>query len=1044
MKESPNIAGQLARFSLNRRVTVLVLLLSILVVGIIAALGIPQELFPRGYEPKFLRVYVPWRDAPAQEVLDKITEPLEEELSTVKDLVHINTYSSQRDANVFLTFKQNVDIDVAYREVRDRVERARLRFPDDVEQVFIAKDDPDSIPVAVLGLSIDPSVTDYYTLIDKHIVQPLKRLDGVANVTTDGILEKEIIIEIDKEKADAHGLNIYEMAQDLGSDNFTLASGNVRQSGKKYLLRSVATFTSMTEIENRPVNEFLRLKDIANIKYEEPDKDFAVRVNGNQAVAVVIYKEGEANTVEICEKLTIAIEEMKANPIFDGTLMEMFFNQGRVVQSSITNLVIGGEIGGVFAVLVLFIFLRRFRMTLIVSASIPLSLLIALTFMFFAEESLNMITILGLVICVGLLVDNSVVVAENIYRHIQDGMPRREACIYGAQEIALAITMATLTTVIVFLPVALVEGEGQFFLMRLALPISASLIASLVVALVFIPVSVYFTSKGALNPQPNRVQRTVSSIYEHTITPLSHWYHDVLALFIKHRMDLVVIIIALFGLTFGVISKQIKVVANQEEDQTAFRIGVEMPRNSNFEETSDVFARLEQVMKDMKEELKLKGFMFVHFDRGGRLEGWLDPEQDYSLSAQEMMDYVVKKFPVIPGVKFETGRESQMEEAKGKSVYVINLEGEDPNQLASLAEDLEPRFLSLPGVLGIRTGNERPPNELALVVDRERASASNVNPDFISGVVGYALRGRQLPRFNYEGREIPVSVRFPEEDRQGLSQLANFKVPTMTGDALPLSALTDVKMLQVSSGIFRKDKKTTHSMTFDLKEETAPETHERIEQLKKSIDLPEGISFGSWGSNEATTKEIDSLKFAALMSVVFIYLLMGFLFESFILPLSIILTIPLASIGMVWSHFLTGKDIDMLGFVGAILLIGVVVNNGIVLIDYINQLRERGMERGAAIAKAAERRFRPIVMTALTTIIGMIPLTVSKPSEIGLSYKSFGLTLIGGMTTATLLTLLVIPIFYTFFDDLRTFLATLASRHLTGERNATVNVKTAS
>lgn len=1049
MTPSKSLSSHLAEFSLDRRVTVLVILLSIFVIGLIATLGIPRELFPRGYEPKFLRVYVPWRNAPAEEVLDKITQPLEEELSTVKDLIHINSLSSQRSANVYLSFKQNVDIDIAYREVRDRVERARLQFPDDVEQVIIAKDDPDSIPVAVIGLSIDPSVTDYYTLIEKHVINPLKRLDGVANVIADGIIEKEILIELDKEKADGHGLNIYEMAQDLGNDNFTLASGNVRQAGKKYLLRSVATYQTISEIENRPVNPSLRLKDIARIKYEEPEKNFAVRVNGNPAVAIVIFKEGDANTVDICRRLAEEVELMKASPIFDGTLIEMFFNQGRIVQSSITNLITGGEIGGVFAILVLFLFLRRFRMTLIVSASIPLSLLISLTVMYFTGESLNMITILGLVICVGLLVDNSVVVAENIYRHLQDGRPRREACVEGAREIALAITMATLTTVVVFLPVALVEGEAQFFLMRLALPISVSLIASLLVALIFIPVSVYLTSpadgddEATPSRQPNRVQAGIEILYHRTITPLSHVYTRILQFFLTRRMDLVILIIALFGLTFGVISRQINVAPNQEEDRVSFQIGVEMPRNANFKDTAQLFTRLEDVMKQMKEELHLKGFMFVHFERGGRVEGWLEPEQKYTMSAPEMIDYVVNAFPEVPGVKYQTGRESQIEEAKGKTVYVVNLEGDDPNQLAEIADSLESRFLAVPGVVGVRTGNERPPNELALVVDRDRANASGVNPDFISGVVGNALRGRALPRFHYEGREIPVKVRFAEEDRQSLRDLANFKVPSSSGEALPLSALTDVRMLQVSSGIFRKDKKTTHSITLDLMEDTAEETREALSAAKKSIDLPEGVSFGAWSGDEALNEEIENLKFAALMSVVFIYLLMGFLFESFILPLSIILTIPLASIGMVWIHFLTGKDIDMLGFVGAILLIGVVVNNGIVLVDYINQLRERGYERSQAIKQAAERRFRPIIMTALTTIIGMIPLTVSKPNEMGLSYKSFGLTLIGGMTTATLLTLLVVPLFYTFFDDLRHYLSAVASRFLTSGNASTLPLSSA-
>lgn len=1036
MKEKKSIAAALAEFSIRRKVTVIVALMTILVVGGIAGQNIPQELFPRGYESKFLRVHVPWRDAPAQEVLEKITLPLEEELSTIKDLVGINSYSSQRSANVFLQFKQNVDVNVAYREVRDRIERAKLRFPDDVERTFIGRDDPDSMPVAILGLSIAPSVIDYYNLVEKKVVRPLKRMDGVANVNTDGILEKEIIIEVDKERTDAHGLNIYQMAQELTGDNFTLASGHVRQAGKKYLLRSVATYKTLHEIENRPITERLRLKDIATIRYEEPERNFAVRVNGNPAVAVVIFKEGDANTVEICNRLEAEVEQMKESPLFDDIQMELFFNQGRLVQSSIHNLVTGGQIGGIFAAMVLFLFLKRFRMTLIVSASIPLSLIISLTVMYFTGESLNMITLLGLVICVGLLVDNSVVVAENIYRHVQDGLPRFQACVQGAKEIALAITMATLTTVIVFLPVALVEGNSQFFLMRLALPISISLLASLLVALVFIPISAYTTlghnsktSKPSVK-KSGPMEKTLNAVYYRTIDPIGRFYNKTLAFFLQRRLDLVMLIIGLFALTFGLVSGQIKVSMNQEEERTSFQIGVKMPENSNFKETSELFGQLEEVMKQKQKELGLEGFMFVHFDRGGRVDGWLDPDHNSPLTAGEMVDQIIKAFPKPPGVQFETGRESQVEEAKGKTVYVLNLEGNDSDQLHQLAEELKPLFLEVPGVLGARSGSERPPNELALVVDRERTNAGNVNPEFIAGVVGYALRGRSLPRFHFEGREIPVLVRFPEEDRDNLSTLANFRVPTMTGNALPLSALTTVKKLQVSGGIFRKNKKTTHTITLDLKEDNAAQTRERLAVLQQSIDLPEGISFGGSSGDEAFQQELANLQFAALLSVVFIYLLMGFLFESFILPLSIILTIPLASIGVVWIHFIAGKDLDMLGFVGAILLIGVVVNNGIVLVDYVNQLRQRGLERTAALKQAADRRFRPILMTALTTIIGMIPLTISKPSELGISYKSFGLTLIGGMTTATLLTLLVIPLFYTFFDDLRKYLAGCLRRFL--------------
>jgi len=322
------------------------------------------------------------------------------------------------------------------------------------------------------------------------------------------------------------------------------------------------------------------------------------------------------------------------------------------------------------------------------------------------------------------------------------------------------------------------------------------------------------------------------------------------------------------------------------------------------------------------------------------------------------------------------------------------------------------------GVIGIRSGEDPSPSEMALVVDRDRANASSVNPEVIAGLVGYALRGSSLPKYNQDGREIPVRIRFQESDRESLTDLSGFQIPVEGGGAVPLSSLISPKVLNTPKNIFRTDKRISRTLTVELKKEGAKDARDRLMALQRQFLLPEGVSF-SQTRVKTQAEEISSIMFAAGLSVMFIYLLMGFLFESFILPLSIICTIPLGAIGVSWIHYLTGKDLDFLGLVGAILLIGVVVNNGIVLIDYVIRLRAEGMERAQALLTASERRFRPIAMTALTTIIGMIPLTFAPPSRLGISYKSFGLTLIGGMTTATILTLLVVPVFYTFFDDAR-------------------------
>jgi HAE1 family hydrophobic/amphiphilic exporter-1 len=1022
-----SVTGLLTRFSLDRRITVLVFLMTIVVVGVIASLGIPLETFPRGFEFPAVQVSVPWKDAPAQAVMDKITLPLEEELSTVRNLDGLNSWTRTGNTGVFVRFKQGTDMDVAYREVRDRVERARMLFPEDVDRTFIFKQDMSGIPLLAIGVAVDPDIRDYYNLIQKEIVLPLSRIDGVASVDAQGLIEKEVLIEIDKGLSDAHGLNIYQLGQDLGGDNFTMASGTVRDAGKKFLLRSVATYKSIEELEDRPVSPTARLKDIATISYAPPDYKFAVRVNGKQAFALIVKKEGDANTVDVCREVRVALDKLKDNPRLGSSVeMAAFFDQGLVIEDSLSNLIKSGRLGGLLAAAVLFIFLRQVRLTAIISLSIPLCLLVSLVVMFFMGETLNILSILGLVICVGLLVDNSVVVAENILRLRNAGLTRRDACVRGASEIALAITLATLTTVAVFLPMSLVEGQGKFFMMRLAIPICVSLLASLLVALIFIPLSVYITfparmKKGPSQGKPGfyaRLMGWIEVVYEFTFGKIKRVYNLMLAFFLRRRLDLVFGLFVVFWVTVFVAWKEVGLAESQEEDQMSLNIGIQMDKEFTFEETGEYFREVERIVEARKEEYGLSGYFVQYRKRGGRFEAWLDKDVENDLTAKEIGSKIYKELPKSAGVRLYYAEENQAEDAKGKDVFGIRLEGDDPTLLAEVAETLEPVFLRVDGVLGMRAGEDETPSELALVIDRDRATASGVNPNTIAGVVGYALRGSALPRFNQDGKQIPVRVRFQESDRETLSDLSNFQVPTESGGALPISALTDAKMLNTPQGINRRDRRVTHYLTFELEEGKAEEARETMIAMQQAIDLPEGVRFGAISMN-FNNEDLDSMKFAGVMSILFVYLLMGFLFESFILPLSIILTIPLAGIGVGWIHYITDKDMDMLGIIGIILLIGVVVNNGIVLIDYVNRLRREGMERTKALLQAADRRFRPILMTALTTIIGMLPLTVSDPSAIGMSYKSFGLTLIGGMTTATLLTLLVIPVFYTFFDDAR-------------------------
>ncbi len=1031
----------LPRFSLKRRVAVLVLLATTVVVGVVAALRIPLELIPAGFSPPFLAVQAPWPDAPAQEVIDKIILPLEEELSTVRGIDSLISVARLGSGRVFMNFKGGTDMDVAYREVRDRIERARPRMPDDLERVYIRKEDQSAIPVLVIGLAIDSELSDPYSLVQNEVIMRLERIDGVANVEAQGLLEKEIFIELDRERTEASGLNIYQLAQELGGDNFSMASGDVRYGDSKLLLRSVARFDDLEALRNRLVAPRVRLKDVGSVSYKEPERKFRVRANSQPAIALVVFKEGQANTLEVAERVRAEIATMRDLPRLQDVGIVTIFDQGRVIQESLGTLLDSGRIGGLFAIVVLFFFLKRLRLTLIIAMSIPLSLLIGLTVMFFAGESLNILSLLGLMISVGLLVDNSVVVAENIHRLHIAGLSRRNAAIRGTAEIMLAIIMATLTTIVVFLPVSLVEGQAQFFLLRLSLPICVSLAASLMVAGIFVPLSVYLTLKNG--ETKTSIVRTgyqgfktaISRAYEMTLGRLNRGYTRLLKLFLRRRIDLVIVLLVVFGVTVSVAFKEVKIVDSQDEERSGFEIDVHMPRATTLEEAEAFFLECEAIVEGLQEELGLSGWFLVHRATYGEVQGFFTNPRTSDLTPREATERVLELLPEKPGVSYYTGQESENDES-GEQVHIIALYGEDAAQLDETAEQLEEQLTTVEGVLGVKSAGDPTPNEVALVIDRDRAQQQGINPQVVAGVVGYALRGQPLNRFFADGKDIPVRIRFREDDRESLNQLKGFFVPTGEGAFAPLSSVTDVSYTQPSQRIFRRDKRVTRTITLELEQGKEKQAREAINARVAGFNLPEGMRFGAAPRSNAQEDDLAAMKFAASLSIVFIYLLMGFLFESFILPLSIICTIPLAAIGVGWTHFFAGYDLDFLGLVGVVLLIGVVVNNGIVLIDYVNRLRGEGLPRTEALLLAAERRFRPILMTALTTICGMIPVTLSGASSIGISYTSFGLTLIGGLTTATLLTLLVVPIFYTFFDDASEAVRATLRRVLRGRASA--------
>jgi hydrophobic/amphiphilic exporter-1 (mainly G- bacteria), HAE1 family len=1025
----------IVHLSLVRPVTMLMVLLSFIVIGVIALVNIPIELIPSGFSPPFMQVEVPYQNATAQDIEDRITRPLEQALSTTPGLDEISATSRADRASISLVFEGDTDMNIAYREVRDRVARARPDLPSDVERVRVRKESGAGIPVAFYGITWDERVELPRDKLQKHLVRAIERIDGVGLVNLWGQEDREIRIELNRPLAEAAGVNIFQLAQTLTKANFNLASGSIRDPEGKFVVRSLASYQTVEQLENTVVGQKnLRLKDIAEVVYDYPDTERLDRWNGRPSMVMFVLKESQANTVEICDRVRAAVDAAKQSPELAGFWIEDIFMQGDAIRFSLNQVTSSGLQGGVLAIFVLLFFLRRMRLTLLIASSIPLSIFLALPFMYFAGQSINLVSLLGLMICVGLVVDNSVVVAENIERYRERGMGANAAALHGASEVALPITLATLTTMIVFAPAALLSsGPTQFFMIRMVTPVCVSLLASLFVALVLVPMASAVAFKDAGPALASRAwlrpvlvvdrawKRVMSRLYEATMGVINRAYGRVLRASLRRRMDVVVPCLLMFAATVAVPMAQVRFASGESMGTRQFFAYYSLPGEVTREEAEQFFRELEGVLAEHKDEYRLDG-QYIGFDGSfAQVQVFFKPqvegERPFPEIRQEVYDLMPTRAGWVKEARFGGSDGAQDE------VFMVTLYGDDHQTVQDAKDALVRTLVRQPGVVGVsnRGADAMRREELALSVDRTMTERFGVSAGAVANTVAYAIRGQLLPRFQSqtEDREINVRIRYRKEDREQLSELLNFKVLSDRGKVVSIRTLTEAGLRKGEPALVRNDKRVAALIRLELEKEGRLDTEQQLRAFLRNYKLPSGVSFDAdHSAREADDLQTDLIG-AALLSTVFIFLLMGFLFESFVLPLSVLPSIPLSFIGVWWFLLFTGSPIDSLAVIGILLLLGVVVNNGIVLVDFINAARVAGLSREEAIVQAGMQRFRPIMMTALTTVGGMIPLAFTRPTGEGLDYGPFGKTLVGGMTTATILTLLVVPVAYTYFDDLR-------------------------
>ncbi len=1036
----------LPRFSITRPVTVAMCLVALLVIGCVSYAKIRLQAFPSGWEWKRLWVWVDSRDTSPRENDQEICRLFESYLGTVKNLRSMRTWAGKDWANAGLRFRPETDMSLAYNQVMDRLDRLKLELPPEKRErtgVWKYNEETDQ-EIIWMGVAPPEGLDDIQSFIEDRVQRRLERIDGVAKISFWGRFRKEITVVVLQERMRSLGVRPADVVQALQGENFALAGGYLHEGGKKYFIRSLARFKDMDEIRRIPVKRSnglgpVSVSDVGGVLFGMPPRLGSWRINGKEAVGLDVYKESSANVVDVSVRVK---EELDRIAEETGAQFNVLWDQGRAVRDSIDNIRTTAIWGALFASLILLYFLRAFRMTALITLSIPLCIMMTISVLYFLDWSLNLLTMMGLMVGMGMVVDNAIVIVENIYRMRAKGMDAHEASITGASEVGMAISMATLTTVVVFMPLMFMTGDIglTFELTRVGIPVVVSLLGSLFVALIFIPLAAKLLGRHAARRDPGSIRW------------MRRKYHGGLRWILNHRRDASLIFIILFVSVFYPASN-VKKTTGRARVNNEFFIRFNAPPFFKRAEMERVATQIEEFLDGKRETYRIETVRLGYWRQSSLIRGFIrvylkeEPNKNWwyqfyksvrkkagfpvkgQMTRAEVIEDVKKHIPQFVGVRVMV--QTRWRSEPGVSVYLY---GEDIDLLGRLSEAVRQRVEAIPDVVSVDSDLEFAEKEVQVLINKEQAHSYGISAQAVGRSISYQLRGVNLAPHYEEDRRFSVRLFMDEDDRQTLAQLKSFPFRSQTGAQIPLSAFATFNITEGSGNIRREDGKMRMRVRAYTTREDLKGLWEQIDGAMEGFAMPRGYSWNKGETYSRFQEADDTMSFAITMAITCVFLLMGVLFESFVLPFAVLLSIPFAFLGVYWGLFLTNTVMGKMAQMGIILLIGVVVNNAIVLVDMINRLRVSGMSRTEAIEEAGFNRFRPILMTTFTTIFGLFPMAAGSATMLGTPYAPLGITMIGGLLSSTILTLFVVPLFYTYLDDLRVFLRGFATNILQSRR----------
>ncbi|MBD3160494.1 MAG: MMPL family transporter [Candidatus Eisenbacteria bacterium] len=1000
----------LPEIAIKRPVSTLMLLVSLVVLGAVAIGRLPLGFMPDIEEPR-LFVRVPYSNATPEQIERMIVRPLEETLGSVKGLKEMWSRCGTDGGMVNLRFEWGHEMDLARVEIREKVDRIRSELPDDIGDITISSNwdarDQDE-PILEGRLSSKRDLSESYDLLERKIVKPLERIPGVAQVRLDGVNPKEVRVNLRVKDLELHRIDVREVAAAIRGANFDQSLGTVDEAETRYTVRTVGTFGSLEEIRNLTIREDgLRLVDVADVVYQEPPLEYGRHLDGDFAIGVTISKEAGANAVAICDAVEERVAAMNADPELEGVNFLIWFNQGQEIKKTLRDLAFTGIFGALLASLVLFAFLRRFSMTVVAVSCIPFSLIVACGFIWAQGKTMNTLTLLGLIVGIGMLVDNAVVVMENIFRHQEEGKDRRTASRIGSREVSTAVVAATLTSVIVFLPIIFNKpSEMNLILKELGITVCLTLLASLFISQTLIPLA----TAHAIRAKPRPKSRFFTGLEER--------YVRLLRFNLRHRWMTPIIGIAVMvsaAYPFIKIDKNFDASRSEVFIQVHYMISEDL----SLDRKEALVDTVEAILLPLREELHAKSIYSFWSEGWVMSRIYMDSDHTNEKAMADAREVLRGHLPEMPGVKLEVRDPGGWWRHRGKGKRIaFQIVGEDSGVIRELADEAKSRLERVPGLVDPWSSSEAGGMEMFVDLDRELAARYGIPLTQPAEVIGLTFRGRRLPRYRTPNGEREMRLTLDERRTESLSQLRNLPLWTEEGERIPLASLAEFNAVPGPEDIERDNRVTNAWVGARYDEGTREQYVPLVRAALESMEFPYGYdwTFGNW---EDRRRE-QSMEFLTnlLLALMLIFAVMAGLFESVRQAIGLMVALPFALAGAAWTLYFTNVDFDQPAAIGLLLLIGVVVNNGIVMLEHINQYRRGGMSREEAMIRGGRERVRPILMTAITTLVGLVPIVVQKPALAGVYYYSMALVIMGGLLLSTFLTSVLLPTTASLSEDL--------------------------